>query len=67
MKTTPGDPPDDPPPGDDDEEPPEDVYFEGITRTNATGPHGHLHAAQGHVAVVARFFLEESPDRARSP
>lgn len=48
-----------------DEEPPEDVYFEGITRTNAT---------QGSIAVtftpllgmsnvVARYVMEESADR----
>ena len=48
-----------------DEEPPEDVYFEGITRTNAT---------QGSIAVtftpllgmsnvVARYVMEESSDR----
>lgn len=49
-----------------DEEPPEDVYFEGITRTNAT---------QGLIAltftpllgmsnVVARYVMEENDDRA---
>ena len=48
-----------------DEEPPEDVYIEGITRTNAT---------QGLIAltftplmgmsnVVARYLMEENPDR----
>ncbi|MBO6755465.1 MAG: hypothetical protein JJ902_04010 [Roseibium sp.] len=49
-----------------DEEPPEDVYFEGITRTNATG--GLVMVTftplQGMSAVVARFLLEDSPDRA---
>ncbi len=49
-----------------DEEPPEDVYFEGITRTNAT---------QGSIAVtftpllgmsnvVSRYLMEDSPERA---
>lgn len=49
-----------------DEEPPEDVYFEGITRTNATG--GSIAVTftplKGMSAVVARYILEESPDRA---
>jgi phage terminase large subunit-like protein len=48
-----------------DEEPPEDVYFEGITRTNATK--GIIMVTftplKGMSAVVARFLLEESPDR----
>ena len=50
-----------------DEEPPEDVYFEGITRTNATK--GSVMVTftplKGMSSVVARFFLEESPDRAK--
>lgn len=48
-----------------DEEPPEDVYFEGITRTNATK--GSVMVTftplKGMSAVVARYLLEESPDR----
>lgn len=48
-----------------DEEPPEDVYFEGITRTNATG--GLIRVTftplKGMSSVVARYILEESPDR----
>jgi phage terminase large subunit-like protein len=49
-----------------DEEPPEDVYFEGITRTNAT--QGSIAVTftplKGMSAVVARYLLEESEDRA---
>ena len=49
-----------------DEEPPEDVYFEGITRTNATN--GLIAVTftplKGMSAVVARYLLEESDDRA---
>lgn len=48
-----------------DEEPPEDVYFEGITRTNATM--GMVLVTftplKGMSAVVARYLLEASPDR----
>src|SRR5690554_808302 len=48
-----------------DEEPPEDVYFEGITRTNATG--GSIAVTftplKGMSAVVARYMLEDSDDR----
>jgi phage terminase large subunit-like protein len=48
-----------------DEEPPEDVYFEGITRTNATK--GLIAVTftplKGMSGVVARYLLEESPDR----
>lgn len=48
-----------------DEEPPEDVYFEGITRTNATK--GSVMVTftplKGMSAVVARYLLEDSPDR----
>jgi phage terminase large subunit-like protein len=48
-----------------DEEPPEDVYFEGITRTNATG--GLIAVTftplKGMSSVVARYILEESKDR----
>lgn len=48
-----------------DEEPPEDVYFEGITRTNATG--GSIAVTftplKGMSTVVARYILERSPDR----
>lgn len=49
-----------------DEEPPEDVYFEGITRTNAT--RGLIRVTftplLGMSSVVARYLLEDSPDRA---
>lgn len=48
-----------------DEEPPEDVYMEGITRTNATK--GSVMVTftplKGMSAVVARYLLEESEDR----
>lgn len=48
-----------------DEEPPEDVYFEGITRTNATK--GLIRVTftplKGMSSVVNRFLMEESPDR----
>lgn len=48
-----------------DEEPPEDVYFEGITRTNAT--QGLIAVTftplKGMSSVVARYILEQSPDR----
>lgn len=44
-----------------DEEPPEDVYFEGITRTNATG--GLIAVTftplKGMSAVVARYLMEK--------
>lgn len=48
-----------------DEEPPEDVYFEGITRTNATGGLVRLTFTplRGMSSVVARYLLEDSPDR----
>lgn len=49
-----------------DEEPPEDVYLEGITRTNATK--GRVRVTftplQGMSNVVARYLMEGSPDRA---
>jgi len=49
-----------------DEEPPEDVYFEGITRTNATG--GSIMVTftplKGMSKVVQRFMMEQSEDRA---
>jgi phage terminase large subunit-like protein len=48
-----------------DEEPPEDVYFEGLTRTNAT--HGLIVMTftplKGMSSVVARYLMETSPDR----
>lgn len=48
-----------------DEEPPGDVYFEGITRTNATK--GLVRVTftplKGMSEVVRRYLLEESPDR----
>ena len=48
-----------------DEEPPEDVYFEGVTRTNATkGLIGVTFTPlKGMSTVVARYLLEPSPDR----
>jgi phage terminase large subunit-like protein len=49
-----------------DEEPPEDVYFEGITRTNVN--QGLVTVTftplKGMSNVVARYIMEESPDRA---
>jgi len=49
-----------------DEEPPEDVYFEGITRTNATRGLIRLTFTplKGMSSVVVRYLLEDSPDRA---
>jgi len=49
-----------------DEEPPEDIYFEGITRTNRVlGPvYLTLTPLLGMSKVVARFMAEESEDRA---
>ena len=49
-----------------DEEPPEDVYYEGITRTNATRGLIRLTFTplKGMSSVVARYLLEDSPDRA---
>ena len=48
-----------------DEEPPEDVYFEGLTRTNATA--GLIMVTftplKGMSSVVARYLLEDSADR----
>ncbi len=48
-----------------DEEPPEDVYFEGITRTNST--QGLIAVTftplMGMSSVVARYLMESSPDR----
>jgi phage terminase large subunit-like protein len=49
-----------------DEEPPSDVYFEGITRTNATK--GLIAVTftplMGMSDVVARYMMEDSEDRA---
>lgn len=47
-----------------DEEPPEDIYFEGITRTNATGGIGMLTFTPllGMSTVVHRFLAEETED-----
>jgi len=49
-----------------DEEPPEDVYFEGITRTNATG--GSVAVTftplMGMSNVVARYLMETNTDGA---
>jgi phage terminase large subunit-like protein len=49
-----------------DEEPPEDVYIEGITRTNATKGIILLTFTplKGMSSVVARYLMEESEDRA---
>ncbi len=48
-----------------DEEPPEDVYMEGITRTNTTAGPVILTSTllMGMTKVVARFLGETSPDR----
>ena len=49
-----------------DEEPPEDVYFEALTRTNATRGHIKLTLTPllGMSTVVRRFLMEPSEDRA---
>ncbi|MCA3186956.1 MAG: DNA packaging protein [Cupriavidus sp.] len=49
-----------------DEEPPEDVYSEGITRTNATRGMVFLTFTplKGMSSVVKRFLNERNPDRA---
>lgn len=48
-----------------DEEPPEDIYYEGLTRTNATGGMVYLTFTPllGMSQVVRRFLMEPSPDR----
>lgn len=48
-----------------DEEPPEDVYTEGLTRTNATKGLVFMTFTPllGMSGVVKRFLLEKSPDR----
>lgn len=48
-----------------DEEPPEDIYSEGLTRTNATGGMAYITATplMGITQVISRFLQEESPDR----
>jgi len=48
-----------------DEEPPEDIYFEGMTRTNATGGIVMMTFTPllGMSSVVKRFLLEKSEDR----
>ncbi|MFG1448658.1 terminase large subunit domain-containing protein [Xylella fastidiosa] len=48
-----------------DEEPPEDVYFEGITRTNRTfGPvFMTFTPLKGMSTVVRRFLTEDAADR----
>lgn len=48
-----------------DEEPPEDVYLEGITRTNATGGLVRVTFTPllGMSSVVERYLLQESEDR----
>lgn len=49
-----------------DEEPPEDIYSEGLTRTNATGGIVLMTFTPllGMSRVVQRFLKEQSPDRA---
>ena len=48
-----------------DEEPPQEIYTEGLTRTNATGGMVWLAFTPllGMSEVVRRFLTEESPDR----
>lgn len=48
-----------------DEEPPEDVYFEGLTRTNVTQGCVTITFTplKGLSSVVARYVMETSPDR----
>ena len=51
-----------------DEEPPEDIYTEGLTRTNAAGERGGIAYLTftpllGMSRVVRRFLTEKSPDR----
>lgn len=48
-----------------DEEPPEDIYMEGLTRTNATGGRVWLTFTPllGMSEVVRRFLFDRSPDR----
>lgn len=48
-----------------DEEPPEEIYLEGLTRTNATGGIVWLTFTPllGMSEVVRRFLMESSPDR----
>lgn len=48
-----------------DEEPPDDVYSEGLTRTNATGGMVFMTFTplKGMSEVVSRFLLEPSPSR----
>ena len=52
-----------------DEEPPEDIYSEGLTRTNAAGATGGIAYTTftpllGMSKVVKRFLSDPSPDRA---
>lgn len=48
-----------------DEEPPQDIYTEGLTRTNATGGMAYMTFTPllGMSEVVMRFLNEPSPDR----
>ena len=48
-----------------DEEPPQDIYLEGLTRTNATGGMVWITFTPmlGCTEVVRRFLMENSPDR----
>lgn len=49
-----------------DEEPPEDIYFEALTRTNATGGFVRLTLTPllGMSTVVRRYLMEPNEDRA---
>jgi phage terminase large subunit-like protein len=46
-----------------DEEPPQDIYFEGLTRTNATGGMAYMTFTPllGMSEVVRRFLMEKPP------
>ena len=48
-----------------DEEPPQDIYTEGLTRTNATGGMAYMTFTPllGMSQIVMRFLNEPSPDR----
>lgn len=48
-----------------DEEPPEDIYSEGLTRTNATGGMSYITATplMGMTEVVRSFLLNPTPQR----
>lgn len=48
-----------------DEEPPQDIYTEGLTRTNATGGMAYMTFTPllGMSEVVRRFLIDPTPDR----